>query len=178
MGPLSKILRHKASPAEPDTFAYIAPTAAVLGDVHLGEDVSIWYSAVLRGDEAPIIIRDGTNVQDNASLHCDPGVPLVIGSYVTIGHGAILHCESIGDKCIIGMGAVILGGASIGESSLVGAGSLVTPNKKFPPRCLILGSPAKVVRELTEAEVEKQFESAMHYIQLARSGQRSRSYGE
>ncbi len=150
-------------------FVYIAPGAVVCGDVRLGEDVNVWFGAVLRGDEARITVGDGTNVQDNAVLHCDPGVPLEVGSYVTIGHSAVVHCASVGDRTIVGMGSVLLAGARIGPDSIVAAGSVVPPNKSYPPRSLVLGSPARVVRELTDAEVEALAESALHYIQLARS---------
>jgi len=140
-------------------FVYIAPGAVVCGDVRLGEDVNVWFGAVLRGDEARITVGDGTNVQDNAVLHCDPGVPLEVGSYVTIGHSAVVHCASVGDRTIVGMGSV------------------VPPNKSYPPRSLVLGSPARVVRGLTDAEAEALAESALHYIQLARSSLSVRFYG-
>jgi carbonic anhydrase/acetyltransferase-like protein (isoleucine patch superfamily) len=173
------MIKTRRVPSEgPDSFVYISPRAVVTGDVILGDDVSVWHGAVIRGDEARISIGDGSNVQDNAVLHCDPGIPLRIGSYVTIGHGAILHCAAIGDRCIVGMGSILLAGSVIGEDSLVAAGALIPPGKSFPPRSMLIGSPAKLVRELTSEEVERLRESALHYIQMARLSTSVRSYGE
>ena len=177
-GPIKKVKRQESYGANDDTFVYIAPSAAVTGEVKLGEDVNIWFGASIRGDEAPIAIGDGTNIQDNAVLHCDPGIPLKIGSYVTIGHCAVVHCSEVGDRTIVGMGAVLLAGAKIGEDSLVAAGSVVTPGKSFPPRSLIMGAPAKVVRGLTDDEVSALAESALHYIQHSHSAVTARVYGE
>ena len=149
--------------------AYVAPNAAVTEDVELHEDTNIWYSASIRGDEAPISVGRGTNVQDNAVLHCDPDVPLLIGPYVTIGHGAVIHCAKVGEMSLIGMGAVLLSGASIGPRSLVAAGALVTPGKKFEEGSLILGSPAKAVRKLTDDELNSLDQSWRHYVALAKN---------
>lgn len=176
--PMRIIPRPCAGESEPKTIVYISQTAVITGEVSLGEDCNIWHGAVIRGDEAPISVGDGTNVQDCAVLHCDPGVPLKVGAYVTIGHNAVLHCSEVGDRVIVGMGAILLTGSKIGSDSLVAAGAVVTPNKVFPPRSLIMGSPAKVARELTQEEVERITESAHHYIQNARSAVNAKRYGE
>lgn len=148
--------------------AFIAWNAEVLGRVALGRASSVWYGAVLRGDIADIRVGDESNVQDGAVLHVDEGQDCVIGEKVTIGHGAIVHACTIGDRCLIGMGAVILNRAVIGEDSIVGAGALVTQGKAFPPRSMILGSPAKVARPLTDEEVAGLASHAEGYAELAR----------
>jgi carbonic anhydrase/acetyltransferase-like protein (isoleucine patch superfamily) len=148
--------------------AFIAWNAEVLGRVALGEGASIWYGAVLRGDIDAIRVGAGSNVQDGAALHVDSGQPCVIGDHVTIGHGAIVHACTVGDRCLVGMGAVILDRAVIGEDSIVGAGALVTQGKTFPPRSMLLGSPAKVVRALTDEEVAGLLAHAEAYVELAR----------
>lgn len=149
--------------------AWIAGSAEVIGDVKLGENVSIWPAAVLRGDTDSITIGDGTNIQDGSVLHADKGKPLQIGKNVTAGHQVMLHGCTIGDESLIGIGSVILNGAVIGRHSLVGARSLVTEGKVFPDGVMILGSPAKVVRSLTDDEIEGLRRSAAHYVQ---NGQR------
>src|SRR3954463_7648446 len=130
--------------------AFIADTASVIGHVILGEDTSVWPGAVIRAESEPITIGEGSNVQDNAVLHVDPGVPMTIGRRVTVGHQVMLHGCTIGDGCLIGIQAIVLNHAVIGEQSLVAAGAIVTEGKSFPPRSLIMGAPAKVVRELDE----------------------------
>lgn len=143
------------APAMPgDGSVWIAPGAQVIGRVSLAQGVSIWFNAVLRADNEPITIGRDTNVQDGCVFHVDPGFPLVIGSDVTVGHKAILHGCSIGDGCLIGMGAVVMNGATIGESCLLGAGALVPEGKEVPPRSLVLGQPGKVVRTLDDATVQ------------------------
>ena len=141
----------------------MAWNAEVIGSVNLDEETTVWYSATIRGDIDSITIGWGSNVQDNAALHVDEGVPLVIGKNVTIGHGAIVHGCTVGDDTLIGMGAIILNRARIGKESIVGAGALVTEGKEFPPRSLILGAPARALREITEDEVVKIRENARHY---------------
>jgi gamma-carbonic anhydrase len=131
---------------------YIAPTAVVLGAVTLGDYSSVWCNAVLRGDINRIAVGHHTNIQDNAVLHLADDLPCILGNYVTVGHGAIVHACSIGDEVLVGMGSVILDGAMIGEQSLVGAGALVTPGTRIPPGSLVLGAPAKVARKLTPQE--------------------------
>ena len=158
---LYELDQHQVSVAE-DTF--IAPSASVIGRVALGANVSIWFNAVIRGDVEDITIGTGTNVQDAAILHADEGTPLVIGAGVTIGHRAVLHGCQVGDHALIGIGATVLNGAVIGSESIVGAHALVTEGKAFPDRVLLLGSPAKVARELSAAEIEHLHWSAQHYV--------------
>ncbi len=138
-----------ARPSLPeDGRSWIAPGAHVIGDVALGEDVGVWFNASIRGDRAPIRVGARTNVQEGAVLHADPGFPLTIGEGVTIGHRAIVHGCTVGDNSLIGMGAIVLNGARIGANCLVGAGALVTEGKSFPDGSLIVGSPARAVRQL------------------------------
>jgi carbonic anhydrase/acetyltransferase-like protein (isoleucine patch superfamily) len=143
---------------------WIAPDAHVIGKVVLGEDAGIWFGAVLRGDNETITIGSETNVQEHATLHTDMGYPLTTGRGCTIGHGAILHGCILGDHVLIGMGAIILNGAVIGEGSLVGAGALVTEGKVFAPHSLIVGSPAKAIRQLDETALEGLRKSALGYV--------------
>jgi carbonic anhydrase/acetyltransferase-like protein (isoleucine patch superfamily) len=131
---------------------YIAKGAVVLGDVTLGEHSSVWYNAVLRGDIHQIVVGHHTNIQDNAVLHLADDFPCLVGNYVTVGHSAVVHACTVGDEVLVGMGAVILDGAVIGEQSIIGAKALVTQGTKIPPGSLVLGAPAKVVRELTRKE--------------------------
>ena len=167
---------HEIAGRVPDTknAAFIAWNAEITGSVRLGKDSSVWFGAVVRGDLAPVSVGNRTNVQDNATLHVDAGAPCAIGNGVTVGHNAVLHGCTVGDDCIVGMGAVILNGALIGAESIVGAKALVTENKSFPPRSLILGSPAKAVRELRDDEVEKPKENAEVYVGLAREAASAR----
>jgi carbonic anhydrase/acetyltransferase-like protein (isoleucine patch superfamily) len=146
----------------------VADSAQVMGRVTLAEDASVWFAAVLRGDNDDIIIGAGSNVQDGSVLHLDGGKPLVVGRYVTVGHHVTLHSCTIGDESLIGIGAVILNGARIGKNCLVGAGALVTEGKEFPDGSMILGSPAKVARQLTPEEIERLRRSAPGYVQNAR----------
>jgi len=154
--------------------AWIAEGATVIGRTEIGEDSSIWFGTVVRGDVHYIKIGDRTSIQDLSMVHIthhkkedmSDGNPTIIGNDVTIGHRVMLHGCTIEDACLIGMSATILDGAVIGKESIVGAGSLVTKNKKFPPRSLIMGSPAKVVRELTDAEVEELYASAKRYVEF------------
>ncbi|MEH3121457.1 MAG: gamma carbonic anhydrase family protein [Sphingomonas phyllosphaerae] len=149
--------------------AWIAPNADVIGDVVLGEEVGIWFGAVIRGDNTTIAVGARSNVQEGAMLHSDPGAPLTIGEECTIGHHAVLHGCTIGDRVLIGMGAIVLNRAVIGADCIVGAGALVTEGKTFPPRSLIVGSPARVVRELDDAAVAALRISAAHYVENARA---------
>jgi carbonic anhydrase/acetyltransferase-like protein (isoleucine patch superfamily) len=144
-----------------DDTAWVADSAQVMGDVTLGADCSVWFGVVIRGDT-------GTNIQDGSVLHADEGVPLVIGENVTVGHQVMLHGCTIGDGSLIGIQAVVLNGAKIGKNCLVGAGALVTEGKEFPDGCMILGSPAKAVRQLSEAQLEGLKKSAQHYMDNAR----------
>jgi len=148
--------------------AWVADSGQVMGDVVLGEDASVWFGTVVRGDTARITIGAGTNVQDASVLHADIGQPLVIGERVTVGHQVMLHGCTVGDESLIGIGAIVLNGAKIGRNCLVGAGSLVTEGKEFPDGSMILGSPAKVVRQLTPEQIEGLRQSARHYMENAR----------
>lgn len=147
--------------------AWAAPSADLIGDVRLGRRASVWFGAVIRADNTPILIGEESNIQDGAVGHSDPGAPLVIGARVTVGHQAILHGCTIGDQALVGMGARILNHAVIGAHCLVGAGALVTEGKQFEPGMLIVGSPARAIRALTEAEIAALALSAAHYAQKA-----------
>jgi carbonic anhydrase/acetyltransferase-like protein (isoleucine patch superfamily) len=149
--------------------AFVAANATLVGDVRLGRNSSVFYGAVLRGDIESIHIGEGTNVQDGAVVHLADDRPAVIGANSTIGHSAIIHACTIGNLCLVGMGAVVLDGAEIGDECLIGARSLVTQRTKIPPRSLVIGSPAKVVRELTVEELLSLRHSAEKYIAVARA---------
>ena len=147
--------------------AWVAESADVMGGVTLGENASVWFGAVLRGDNEPIVIGKNTNLQDMSMLHSDLGCPLTLGDNVTVGHQVSLHGCTVGDNSLIGIGAVVLNRAKIGKNSIVGAGSVVTEGKEFPDNSLIIGSPAKVVRTLDEAAVAKLQASAQMYVHNA-----------
>ena len=144
--------------------AYLAPNATIIGDVTIGSEASIWFGAVLRGDDEAIVIGARSNVQDNAVVHADTGFPTIVGEDVTIGHGAIVHGARIGDGALIGMGSTLLNGASIGTESVVGANALVSEGKTFPDRSLILGVPGKLARELDDAAAAHGRTGAAHYV--------------
>ena len=162
---------HAIGAAVPDihSTAFVAWNAEVAGAVTLGADVSVWFSAVIRADIAAAVVGEGSNIQDGSVLHVDHDAPCIVGRGVTVGHRAVLHSCTVGDNALIGMGAIVLNGAEIGAESIVGAGALVTQGKKFPPRSLILGYPAKLVRELTDQEVAEIRENGRQYVDLARS---------
>jgi len=143
---------------------WIAPDAHVIGQVILGADVGVWFGAVLRGDNEPITIGEGSNVQEGVMIHVDPGFPATIGKGCTIGHHAIIHGCTIGDNSLIGMGATVLNGARIGKNCLVGANALVTEGKEFPDNSLIVGAPAKAIRTLDDKAVEGLRRSAESYV--------------
>ena len=151
-----------------DSTAWIADSAQVMGHVTLGPDASVWFGCVLRGDTESMTIGEGSNIQDLTVMHADHGLPLTIGKHVTVGHKVMLHGCTIGDESLIGIGAIVLNGARIGKNCLVGAGSLVTEGKEFPDGSMILGSPAKVVRQLTPEQIEGLRQSARHYMENAR----------
>lgn len=153
---------------EDETNLWIAADAVVIGDVRLGADVGIWFCAVLRGDNEPIVIGERSNVQEHAVMHTDPGFPLTVGKDCTIGHRAMLHGCTIGDNSLVGMGAIVLNGARIGKNCLVGAGALVTEGKEFPDNSLVVGSPARLVRSLDDAAIQGLHGSAEHYVANAR----------
>lgn len=148
--------------------SYVAPSADVIGSVALQARASIWFNAVARGDNDPIHIGENSNVQDNTVLHTDPGIPLVIGSNVTVGHSVMMHGCRIGDGSLVGIGSVILNNAEIGESCLIGANTLITEGKTFPPRSVIMGSPGRVVRELSDVQAEEIAAIAAVYVEKIR----------
>jgi carbonic anhydrase/acetyltransferase-like protein (isoleucine patch superfamily) len=146
---------------------YIASSGVVVGDVTLGDHASVWYNAVLRGDINRIVVGHHSNIQDNAVVHLADDFACIIGSYVTVGHSAIVHACTIGDECLIGMGATVLDGAEIGEQSLIGAKALVTQGTKIPPGSLVLGAPAKIVKQLTADERKQLKYWATKYVDNA-----------
>ena len=148
--------------------AYLADTARVTGEVELGPDTSVWYSAVIRGDVAPVTIGAGSNVQDAAVIHCDSGVPNVIGENVTIGHAAVVHGKRVGDGTLIGMHATVLGQTVIGKGCLIAAGALVPPGLEVPDGMVVMGVPGRIVRPLSEQERDYLQWLAPHYVSLAR----------
>ena len=150
-----------------DPAAWVADNATVIGRVRLEAGASIWYGAVLRGDNDLIHVGPGSNVQDGSVLHTDDGFPLSIGADVTIGHQVMLHGCTIGDGSLVGIGAVVLNGARIGRQCLVAAGAVVTEGKEFPDRCLIMGAPAKVVREISPEQAQRMAGGARHYVDNA-----------
>ena len=144
---------------------WIANNATVIGDVFLDTDASIWFNCVVRGDNEPISIGKGSNIQEGSIIHTDPGFKCIIGDNVTVGHMAMLHGCEISDDCIIGIGSTILNKAKIGKNCIIGANSLVTENKVIPDRSLVLGSPGKVVRQVTDEEIEHIKENARDYVE-------------
>jgi carbonic anhydrase/acetyltransferase-like protein (isoleucine patch superfamily) len=161
---LNEFLRKKPKPGPG---VYIAKTAGVIGDVTIGAHSSVWYGAVLRGDINRIVVGHHTNIQDNAVLHLAGDFPCFVGNWVTVGHGAVVHACKVGDEVLVGMGAVILDGAVIGKQSIIGAKALVTQGMKIPPGSLVLGAPAKIVRQLTKKERAGLKWRAEHYVDNA-----------
>lgn len=157
---------------EIDPHAWVAPTATVIGQVSLAKNVSIWWGATLRGDTDKIIVGENSNIQDNSVLHTDPGLQLVVGRNVTVGHGVILHGCTIGDGCLIGMGATLLNRSVIGKNCIVGANTLIPEGKTYPERSLIVGSPGRVVRQLSEDEVARLPLGVQHYLEKSEAYQR------
>jgi carbonic anhydrase/acetyltransferase-like protein (isoleucine patch superfamily) len=148
---------------------YIMESAEIIGEVTMGAHSSVWSKAVIRADGSPITIGRNTNVQDMCVVHTDPGMPLEVGDDVTIGHGAVVHCKKIGSNCVIGMGAVLLEGVEIGEYSVIAAGTVVTENKKIPPRSLVMGIPGKIVREINHKDMKRIEHGAQEYSRLAKA---------
>lgn len=167
------LLPHKDQWPEVADSAFVAPGAYVVGAVYLGEGASVWYGAVLRGDTECIRVGERTNVQDGCVLHADPGYPAVVGEDCVIGHRAVVHGCEVGDECLIGMGATILNGAKIGEGSIVAAGALVPEGKEFPARSLIVGVPARRVREVTGEQAQDIARGVQTYLERAASHRES-----
>jgi len=151
-----------------DEEIYIAETAVIIGDVTLKRNANVWFGAVLRGDIESIVIGENTNIQENSIVHVDKSEKVEVGDGCTIGHGVIVHGCKIGNNTLVGMGAIILNGAKIGNNTIVGAGSLITQNKEFEDGVLIIGNPAKVVRKLTQEEIESNKKSCLNYIELSK----------
>ena len=164
---MANILTLKNHKPQIASSVFIAPTAVVAGDVVVGEGSSIWYNAVIRGDTNYIVIGKNTNIQDNATLHVETDCPLDIGNNVVIGHNAIVHCRKVGNNCLIGMGACILNYTEIGDNCIIGAGAMVTQNKKIPANSMVYGSPAKVIRQLTQEEIASIQDDVQEYKKLA-----------
>lgn len=162
-----KDLKDKKTNIHPE--AFIAATADVLGNVEIGEGSSMWYGSVARGDMNYIRVGKHTNIQDNATLHVDSNDPCQIGDYTTVGHNAIIHGCTVGDNCLIGMGAIVLNGAVIGENCIIGAGSLITEGAIIPANSLVMGAPGKVKREVSEEEIKTVKYNAVRYEELWRN---------
>ena len=147
-----------------DPKSWVASNSVVIGKVELKQDSNIWFNVTLRGDVEPITVGEGSNVQDGSVVHSDPGCPVIIGKNVTVGHLVMLHGRVIEDDCLIGIGSTILNKAKIGKNSIIGANALVTENKVIPERSLVLGSPGKIVRQVTDEEIKSIKENAEHYV--------------
>ena len=143
---------------------WVAPNAAIIGDVTLKKNASVWFGAVLRGDNDPIILGENSNIQDNSVCHTDDGMPLKIGDNVTVGHKVILHSCTVGNNSLIGMGSTVLNKAKIGKHSIIGANTLITENKVIPERSLVVGSQGRVIRKVTDEEIKHIKENAKHYV--------------
>jgi carbonic anhydrase/acetyltransferase-like protein (isoleucine patch superfamily) len=152
------------SPTTAGDAYWIAPTAVVIGKVKLGKNASVWWGSVLRGDNDPITIGEGSNIQDGCVLHVDPGFPLIVGKHVTVGHMAMLHGCVIGDNSLIGIGAVILNGARIGANCLIGAKALIPEGKEIPDNSLVMGAPGQIKRQVSDEHIERMRYAADHYV--------------
>ncbi|MFW5972267.1 MAG: gamma carbonic anhydrase family protein [Bacillota bacterium] len=150
---------------------FLAEGSKTIGEVTLKSGASVWYNAVLRADIAPIVVGKNSNIQENSSLHVDYDTPLIIGDNVTVGHGVVLHGCNIQDNCLIGMGATVLNNAVIGKNSVIGANALIPEGKEIPPNSLVVGVPGKVVRELSDSDIEKVINNARIYVGLAKEHQ-------
>lgn len=164
---IAMIKDYKGNSPDISNCCFLAGNADVIGSVYIGEKSSIWYGTILRADEGSITIGKGSNIQDLCIVHVDKGYPVVVGDNVTVGHRVILHGAEISDNVIVGMGSIIMDGAKIGKNSIIGAGSLIPQGKEFPEGVLILGSPGKVIRNLSEEEIESIKKSAEDYTELA-----------
>lgn len=162
------IITYKHFTPQIDGTCFIAPGSTIVGNVEIGSNSSVWYNAVLRGDIEKIVIGSYSNIQDGCVVHCVHNQETRVGSHVTVGHGAILHSCSIGDNSLIGMGAIVLDGVRIGKNCLVGAGAVVTPNTDIPDGSMVLGSPAKVKRQLAQEEIDHIKANALEYVRLSK----------
>ena len=151
-----------------DDSVYLAEHTAIIGDVVLKPNVSIWFGTVIRGDKDTITIQEGTNIQDNCTLHTDPNHLLTIGKHVTVGHNVVLHGATIQDEVLIGMGAIILNGAIIGKHSIIGAGTLIKEHQVIPENSLVVGCPGKIIKTVSEEQIKEIKENAIHYQELAK----------
>ena len=157
-----------------DSDVYIAPTAVLMGEVTIGARSSVWFNAVIRGDLAPVVIGADTNIQDGAILHVEVDGPAVVGDRVTVGHMALVHGAQVEDECLVAMGAMVLSGARVGRHSIIGAGALVKERWQVPPRSLVLGVPGRIVRQVTEAEVERIQRNWVSYVDYAAQYRRAK----
>ena len=148
--------------------AFVAPNSTIIGKISTGPDIGVWYGAVVRADKDQITIGARSNIQDNCVVHTSAGHPVSIGDDVSVGHGAILHGCTISDRVLVGMGAIVLNGAVVGEESIIGAGALVSEGKQIPPRSLVLGVPGKVIRQISDEELDGILKNASSYVELAR----------
>lgn len=160
-----KLLSYQGITPKVHDDVFLASGVSVIGDVTIASRANIWFNTVIRGDVHPIEIGQCTNIQDNSTIHVMHNHPTVIGDYVTVGHGVIIHACHIASNCLIGMGSIILNYAEIGENCIIGAGTLITENKKIPPNSLVMGSPGKVIRTVTEQEIEAIRTSALNYYE-------------
>ena len=151
-----------------DASVFVAEGARIVGNVTIGKNCGVWFNAVIRGDDEPIVIGNNTNVQDNVTLHTGVGYPLKVGNNVSIGHNAIVHGCTVGNDTLIGMGAIVMNGAKIGNNCVIGAGAVVTEGKDIPDNSLVIGCPGKVVRETTEADIAHTLKNAEHYVNFAK----------
>lgn len=164
------IYEHKGVRPKLGRDVFVAPSATIIGDVHLGDESSVWFGAVIRGDVFPIRFGARTNVQDGSVIHVTGGqAATTVGDDVTIGHMVLLHGCTVGDRCLIGMGSIVLDGAEIGEECLIAAGSLIAPRTKIPPRSMVKGRPGKAVRALGEADLQMVREAGRLYVEYART---------
>lgn len=163
---MAQIIPFEGQVPQIDPTAYVAESAVIIGKVTIGAGANIWPNAVLRGDSDSITIGKNVSIQDNSTVHTEPGQPVYIGDDVLIGHNTIIHCRTIEKGCLIGMGAILMNEVTIGEESIIGAGTMITQNKTIPPRSLVYGTPFRVVRELTKEEAEDVYHQTAHYSEL------------
>jgi carbonic anhydrase/acetyltransferase-like protein (isoleucine patch superfamily) len=147
---------------------FVAGNATVIGDVTVGKQVGIWFSAVIRADKDRIVIGDRSNIQDNCVVHTSKGFPVIIGNDVSVGHGAILHGCTIGSRVLVGMGAIIINGAKVGDGSIIGAGAVITEGKDIPPNSVVIGVPGKIVKQVDQVQQQHILNNAVSYVELAR----------